>query len=283
MRIPIAEFSQWARLNGHNASSSKNHQRMWKTLSIPLLLLLLAGGFALQQRSLNALNRRLDSLQRPSVTEDQVASLATARRPVDSSTQRGPDQQLGVRLTALEDAVNELRRTSDYLMESGRAPLDDRMREEMMRRLSDPTTSTGERLRAFRLLRDGGALSETTVAAALSWLNGTTNGGLREDILNQLEGATNSALQSPLMQLALSDADEDVREWAISDDAIDLGGSEDVAVVRAHPAPYDSPAVSPAPELVSTLPARTIFTHFGATVVVPPLTLVDSAPVTVRY
>ena len=58
-------------------------------------------------------------------------------------------------------------------------------------------------------------MNETEVAAAVSWLNSATNSGLREDILNQLEGATNSALQSPLMQLALSDADEDVRGQAV--------------------------------------------------------------------
>jgi hypothetical protein len=129
--------------------------------------------------------------------------------------QRLPDQRLSARLAALESTVSELRRTSDYLMESGRAPLVDRMREEMARRLIDPTTSDQQRLRALRLLRDGGALNETAVAAAVSWLNSVTNSNLRENILNQLEGVTNSALQSPLMQLALNDADPDVRGQAI--------------------------------------------------------------------
>ena len=185
---------------------------MWKTLSISLVLLVLVGGFALQQRSLNALNRRLDALQSPPLATDQGIDMTPADKP---STRYLPDQGLDARLAALEKAVNELRRTSDYLMQSGRAPLDDRMREEMARRFIDPTASDRERLRALRLLREGGALSETAVAAAISWLNGTTNGGLREDILNQLEGVTNSALQSPLMQLALSDANEDVRSQAI--------------------------------------------------------------------
>jgi len=177
-----------------------------------LVLLVLVGGFAVQQRSLNALNRRLDALQNPPVATDQAVDMAAADKPL---RQRPPDQGLDVRLAALEEAVKELRRTSDYLMQSGRAPLDDRMREEMARRFIDPTTSDRERLRALRLLREGGALSETAVAAAISWLNGATNSGLREDILNQLEGVTNSALQSPLMQLALNDADEDVRGQAI--------------------------------------------------------------------
>lgn len=176
------------------------------------MLLVLVGGFAVQQRSLNALNRRLDALQNPPVATDQAVDMAAADKPL---RQRPPDQGLDVRLAALEEAVKELRRTSDYLMQSGRAPLDDRMREEMARRFIDPTTSDRERLRALRLLREGGALSETAVAAAISWLNGATNSGLREDILNQLEGVTNSALQSPLMQLALNDADEDVRGQAI--------------------------------------------------------------------
>jgi HEAT repeat protein len=89
------------------------------------------------------------------------------------------------------------------------------MREEMVRRLNDPATSERERLRALRVLREGGALSETAAAAALNWLNGTTNAGLREDILTQLEGVTNRAFQAPLLQLALNDAEADVREQAV--------------------------------------------------------------------
>jgi HEAT repeat protein len=154
---------------------------------------------------------------------DSLASAPAATSPVAPDRlpdrlpepQRLPDQRLSARLATLETAVTEMQRLSQYLMENGRAPLDERMREEMARRLIDPAATDQQRLRALRLLREGGALAETAVVAAVDWLNTATNSGLREDILSELEGMTNSVLQSPLLQLALNDADEDVRSQAI--------------------------------------------------------------------
>ncbi len=194
---------------------------MRKKLFIALALLVVAVVFAVQQRKLNSLNERLNALQLQAPITTRSGPVANTVRPATDAVtepvelQFAPDASVAQRLTAIEGALRELLQTSDYLMERGQVPLGSRKVGEVIARLNDSTANDSERLRALRLLRQGGQLNEQAVGSALAWLNGSTNSSLRENILRQMEGVTNSSLQGPLLQLARYDADAGVREQAV--------------------------------------------------------------------
>ena len=86
---------------------------------------------------------------------------------------------------------------------------------ELEQKLMDASAPDRDRLQALRLLRRNGAMSDTVLQQALSWLQTATNNALREDIVQQLQGITNRAARAPLVKLATTDANPDVRQEAI--------------------------------------------------------------------
>lgn len=196
---------------------SKQNLRMWKKPLLALVLLAFVTVCAVQQRKLNSLNARLDVLQAgpnsPARSQGAGTNAGQSRNTI--VRQALTDSDVYVRLGSLEDDMGELLKLSDYLMEYGRVPLADRKVDEVVQRLGNPTLSDQERLRALRLLRSGNELNSQAVTLALNWLSGATNANLRDNILRQMEGVTNSALQAPLIQFALNDPDSDVREQAV--------------------------------------------------------------------
>jgi HEAT repeat protein len=142
------------------------------------------------------------------------ATLSSRReRPVPS--ERSTDTDLRERVAALETQVSQLMQNSDYLMSRGQLPLAQNKIAELEQKLLDPNAPERERLQALRLLRRNGAMSDTTVQHALSWLQTATNNGLREDIVEQLGGTTNHLLRGPMMNLATTDVNPDVRQQAV--------------------------------------------------------------------
>jgi HEAT repeat protein len=191
---------------------------MRNTVSLFVLLATLAVGgvLAVQYQSnrrvtseLTAFRQELAHLQ--AATPVEVAERPPAVERLAASGNAGLHQ----RLAALEQAVAQLTRASDYLMERGQLPLATNRLENLLGKLSDPNASHRDRLQALRLLRRNGALTEDAVASAVGWLSSATNGNVREDVLEQLDGLTNAVLRAPLLALAAGDTDADVRERAV--------------------------------------------------------------------
>jgi HEAT repeat protein len=91
-------------------------------------------------------------------------------------------------------------------------PSEDRL-AQMQQRFFDPAASDADRLRSLRLLRRGNQqLDDTVVAQAVNWLQSSTNGNTRRELLQQLDGVTNSALKQPLLAMLQTETSRNVRE-----------------------------------------------------------------------
>ncbi len=190
--------------------------RNLKTCLALLASLAVVGALAIQHQAtrrvasdLAALRQELAAVETPRPSGDAVN--LSARERLASSVNAGFQQRLG----AIEQAVAQFTRASDYLMERGQLPLATNKLEDLFSKLTDTSASDRDRLQALRLLRRNKALTDDVVPHALSLLQSSTNGNVREDILEQLGGLTNAALRGPLLALAARDADADVREQAV--------------------------------------------------------------------
>lgn len=180
--------------------------------------LMLVGLLAVQQASLQRLQRELASLKASpsSMPAPTPAVVPLTAEPGETIIQRVPmDPEVYERLLSLEESVGQLTQASEYLMDRGTLPLVETKIAELVAQLNDPNARDQDRIRALQRLRRERALDDTGVALALSWLNTSTNSNLRRDILRNLEGLTNAATRAPLLQLAAHDANPDVREQAI--------------------------------------------------------------------
>ena len=185
-----------------------------RNLTVWLILagLLLAAALAVQHQSRRKLAAELASL-RQQIADTPVAEAQTEapRQRVASLSNAGILQ----RLAALEESVAQLARNSEYLMERGQLPLAGNKLGDLFAKFADGTASDRERLQTMRLLRRNGGFNDDAVMHALNWLQTSTNGNIREDILQQLDGVTNAAVRGPLLAMAANDPDPDVREQAI--------------------------------------------------------------------
>ena len=125
------------------------------------------------------------------------------------------DPALEQRLASLERAVREWTRVSDLLAERGVVPLSTNRLAELLQKVGDTTLPEGERLQNLRALRRNRGLDEQTVQVALSFFSTATNNGVRENILDQIEGATNAVARSTFLEVASRDSDPEVREQAV--------------------------------------------------------------------
>jgi len=183
-----------------------------KTGLIVAFVLGFAGALAVQQRIIHRLKAEVAAKPQEATGEvAEDAGTTTVVRPSASPSYA----DLSRRVARLEKAIGELARASDYLMERGQLPLAGDKLEELQRKLFDPNASDRDRLQALRLLRRNNALTDDVVQLAAGWLNSVTNANLREDLLGQLEGRTNAVLREPLLRLAATDPDEDVRQQAV--------------------------------------------------------------------
>lgn len=188
---------------------------MWKIILVGVGLLGISGVVVWQGQVIRELRR-----QAPGAVEE-------APRPNDAPAREAPrrerapkavmvaDEELNERVVVLEKTVAQLTLASEYLMSRGQLPLADNKRAEFEQKVMDTSAPDRDRLQALRLLRRNGALSDTMIQHALSWMETVTNGGLREDLVQQLGSATNSLLRDPMMKLATSDPHSDVRERAV--------------------------------------------------------------------
>jgi HEAT repeat protein len=187
-----------------------------KPYLIFLVTLCFGGVVAIQHQSIRRLGSDLAGLRQ------ELASLETApaagEQPKPAPTVRmasSGDASLRRRLAALEQAVTQLTRGSEYLMERGQLPLAADKLEDLSRKVADFSAADRDRLQALRLLRRNGGLTDEIVQHAMNWLHSSTNANTRENVVQQLEGLTNAALRGPLLALASADASADVREQAV--------------------------------------------------------------------
>jgi HEAT repeat protein len=87
--------------------------------------------------------------------------------------------------------------------------------EDLQAKVIAPGTTDAEKLNALRLLRRNKGLSDEVVQHALDWLQSAQDPGLRREILQQIDGATNAAARQVLLTMATSEADPRVRQEAI--------------------------------------------------------------------
>src|SRR5688572_12412717 len=122
------------------------------------------------------------------------------------------DRSLSRRIEELEQAVAELARASDYLMERGQLPLGANKIEDLIRLLGDPTAADRDRLRALGLIRRNGTMSDEAVQQTLGWLQSSTNAGTRRELVQHLRGVTNAAVKAPLLGMMSTEPNSNVRE-----------------------------------------------------------------------
>jgi HEAT repeat protein len=183
-----------------------------KTFLFLALVFGFAGAVAVQQRIIQRL--KTEAAARPPESAQEIVEDTRAAAVVRPSAPPS-NTELSWRVARLEKAIEELARASDYLMERGQLPLAGDKLGDLQRKLSDVNASDRDRLQALRLLRRNNALTDDVVQLAAGWLNSVTNANVREDLLGQLEGRTNAVLREPLLRLAATDPDEDVRQQAV--------------------------------------------------------------------
>ncbi|HEX7861644.1 MAG TPA: HEAT repeat domain-containing protein [Verrucomicrobiae bacterium] len=143
---------------------------------------------------------------------------ASATQPPNPSARNittATDRTAGLhaRLANIEQSIAHLTKATDSLMERGMIPPTEERLAELQQRFFDPTASDQDRLRSLRLLkRNQPQLSDEIVTQALSMMQSSTNGGTRRDLLRQLDGVTNAAMKQPLLAMLDSETTGNVRE-----------------------------------------------------------------------
>ncbi|MBL9172706.1 MAG: HEAT repeat domain-containing protein [Verrucomicrobiales bacterium] len=190
--------------------------------AVPTLLmaaaLLAAVGY--QQHRIGLLVSQMAEVQRELGNKAGDAAPAEApapESPLETGNHSGDLKEAPLirRLGALEQAVARLTDANDHLMNRGQLPLTTEKREQLLAQLENPSAEDRERLQALRLLRRNGSIPDEALQAALDWLGNTTNGSVRVRLLQQLTGLTNAHLQPPLLALASSGSEAEVRQKAI--------------------------------------------------------------------
>lgn len=162
-----------------------------------------------QLYSFNSLQREVRHLraQLEGLPEQEAPSQQTNR--AQSSLSLG---SLPARLAQLEQSVAELARTSELLVERGLVPPNAARMQDMQARFFDPSASDSDRLRALRMIRRNGQITDEVAAQALGLLQNSTNANTRRELLRQLDGLTNSTMKEPLLALLSTEQNGGVRE-----------------------------------------------------------------------
>lgn len=193
---------------------------MLKKIATVVCALALAGVAAVQHGTLTVLRGDLAAVRqelaemrgRPAERPSAPAALV-AREPARVSS---ADAQLERRLASLEQSVAQLAEASRQLMERGQLRPDEEFLADMRRKLLDAAAPDRDRLNALRVLRrSGGGLDDAVLQQVAAWAQGAADGGVRENVLNTLEGMTNAVLRAAFLQMAATDAEADVREQAV--------------------------------------------------------------------
>lgn len=181
---------------------------------IGLIVLILMTGALWAAHAIRQLRSELMTVrQQLAEMDSRPSNEAPSQRLVDS--RRDPaDRNLNRRIEELEQAIAQLARASDYLMDRGQLPLAAGKAEDLARLFSDASAADKDRLRALGLMRRNGGLNDDTVQQALTWMQSSTNAGTRRELVQQLRGVTNAAVKAPLLSLMSKEPNGNVREEA---------------------------------------------------------------------
>ena len=153
-----------------------------------------------QNRSVRDLRKQFQALEaRVSGPDVQAAEPADVERPRELA---GMDNAILLR------RVGDLEKIVMHALATNKT-------EDLQAKVVAPGTSDAEKLQALRLLRRNKGLSDEVVQHALDWLQSAQDPGLRREILQQIDGATNAAARQVLLAMATSEADPRVRQEAI--------------------------------------------------------------------
>jgi HEAT repeat protein len=187
-----------------------------KKIAVGILLAALAATAVWQAKTIRQLRSAvLTDSAKQSAPSDAAPEPTSAAPRVERATRSAATDGLSERITTLEKQVAQLTQNSEYLMTRGQLPLAPNKRSELEQTFLNASASERDRLQALRLLRRNGGLSDSVLQQALSWLQTSTNNGVREDLVRQLQGVTNGPVREPLLKLAASDTNEDVRREAV--------------------------------------------------------------------
>jgi hypothetical protein len=192
---------------------------MWKLIGMGICLLTLTTVAVWQGQVIRELRRQVPAegreLPRSLGEPNSSAWREAPRHERAAKAVTVADEELNERVAVLEKRVAQLTEASEYLMSRGQLPLASSKRAELEQKVMDLSATDRDRLQALRLLRRNGALSDAMIQHTLAWIQGATNNGLREDLVQQLGSATNSLMREPMIKLAASDPHPDVRERAV--------------------------------------------------------------------
>lgn len=177
------------------------------------LIAVAAVGF--QLKSMADLRREVASLRSELRGIPAETSPADSRAPRADASQANLSAGLQARLANLERNVASLAKTADTLMERGVIPPSEERVAQMQQRFFDSTASDGDRLRSLRVLRRNQQVTDEVAAQAVTWLQSSTNQNTRREVLQQLDGATNAALKQPLVAMLQTETFGNVREQLV--------------------------------------------------------------------
>jgi len=170
----------------------------------------LAALIALQSFSLQQLRDEIRIL------ETKVSALGVEGKVSSAPSHSGlPAPSLGSlpnRVAQLEKAVSDLGSMADHLVQRGNVPPSSSQMERLQVSFLDPAANERDRLRALRLLRRNGELSEAVVSEAMALLQSSTNANTRRDLLRELDGAVGASAKEPLLKLLVAEGSSNVRE-----------------------------------------------------------------------
>jgi HEAT repeat protein len=175
---------------------------------------LLAGVFAVQYQSTRRLASEIEAVRQQLAARPPEQPAAPQQRTRLDAALPGNDAILQ-RLSALEEAVTQLMRNSDYLMAHGQLPVTTNKLADLFAKFTDSAASDRDRVQALRVLRRSDGINDEVLSHAMNWARSATNANTRDDILSSLEGLTNSVLRDPLVSFALNDPNPSVREQAV--------------------------------------------------------------------
>jgi len=135
--------------------------------------------------------------------------------PSGQSNPTAIDRTAGLhgRLANVERILADLSKATESLMDRGMVPPTEARLAQLEQRFFDPNAPDAERLRSLRILKRGQSqLSDEIVTQALTMLQSSTNGNTRRQLLQQLDGVTNAALKQPLIAMLETETSGNVRE-----------------------------------------------------------------------
>ena len=167
-----------------------------------------------QNAARSAMNASLtdDGVDKQVVDQNQQEVAAAFENLTDQINEQF--QTFDERMTYLEAGMGQWADFRQEAMMEGRIKADEEAVAMFKQQVLDGNLSEGDRLRALRLLRSNDARTPEVVKSMMDLVRTSDNARVRADIFRQLDGVTDPALGSTLVEFVTNDQSENVREEA---------------------------------------------------------------------